>query len=149
MVDVKDMNKIAISLDLAKDVVTKDYLYKLGEYEIVEIPDTLKHLNISQYTRIYKFTKLVSDQNENVNDKLVTVLNAAYTSNATVITLIAGHKTYTEYYIGVVSKDVEQENQNIETQGKVLKGALTGNFTGLQIDAVRGTEKEQLLENMI
>ena len=34
MVDVKDMNKIAISLDLAKDVVTKDYLYKLGEYEI-------------------------------------------------------------------------------------------------------------------
>lgn len=148
MVDVKDMNKIAISLDLAKDVVTKDYLYKLGEYEIVEIPDTLKHLNISQYTRIYKFTKLVSDQNENVNDKLVTVLNAAYTSNATVITLIAGHKTYTEYYIGVVSKDVEQENQNIETQGKVLKGALTGNFTGLQIDAVRGTEKEQLLENI-
>lgn len=85
MVDVKDMNKIAISLDLAKDVVTKDYLYKLGEYEIVEIPDTLKHLNISQYTRIYKFTKLVSDQNENVNDKLVTVLNAAYTSNATVV----------------------------------------------------------------
>ena len=85
MVDVKDMNKIAISLDLAKDVVTKDYLYKLGEYEIVEIPDTLKHLNISQYTRIYKFTKLVSDQNENVNDKLVTVLNAAYTSNATLL----------------------------------------------------------------
>lgn len=26
MVDVKDMNKIAISLDLAKDVVTKDYM---------------------------------------------------------------------------------------------------------------------------
>ena len=52
MVDVKDMNKIAISLDLAKDVVTKDYLYKLGEYEIVEIPDTLKHLNISQYINL-------------------------------------------------------------------------------------------------
>ena len=145
--EVQDINKLTQSLELVKDVITKDYLYQLSEYQVAELPQELKSLDISEYTRIYKFTKMVSDKKESVIDKFVTVLNAAYSSNATVVTLISGHKQYTDYYLGVVSKDVFQQNETIETQGETLKGVLTGNFPGLEIISVSGDNKKRLLNN--
>ena len=95
LAEIHDMNKLAVSLDLAKDVITKEYLYKLQDYEVKEIPKELQNLDISEYTRIYKFTKMVSDKNESVIDKLVTVLNAAYSSSATLITRVSVRKIFT------------------------------------------------------
>ena len=147
LAEVQDINRLAQSLDLAKDVITKDYLYQLSEYQVAELPDELKRLDIAEYTRIYKFTRMVSDKKESVIDKFVTVLNAAYSSNATVVTLISGHKECTDYYLGVVSKDVSQQRETIETQGETLKGVLTGNFPGLEIESVSGETKKRLLNN--
>lgn len=147
LVEVQDIKRLAQSLDLAKDVITKDYLYQLSEYQVAELPEELKKLDISEYTRIYKFTKMVSDKKESVIDKFVTVLNAAYSSNATVVTLISGHKECTDYYLGVVSKDISQQNETIETQGETLKGVLTGNFPGLEVVSISGETKKRLLNN--
>ena len=148
LAEVQDMNRLALSLDLAKDVITKDYLYQLSNYQVSELPTELKEIDIAEYTRIYKFTRMVSDKKESVIDKFVTVLNAAYSSNATVVTLISGHKEYTEYYLGVVSKDVCQQTDTIETQGETLKGVLTGNFPGLEVETVSGELKKRLLNNV-
>lgn len=147
LAEVRDIKQLAQSLDLAKDIITKDYLYQLSEYQVAELTDELKQLDITEYTRIYKFTRMVSDKKESVIDKLVTVLNAAYSSNATVVTLISGHEEYTDYYIGVVSKDISQQKESIETQGETLKGVLTGNFPGLEVVAVSGETKKRLLNN--
>ncbi len=143
--EIPDNKELARSLNMAKDIITKDYLYKLEDYEVADIPDALKELDIAEFTRIYKFKKMVSDKKESVIDKLVTVLNAAYSSNATVITLISGQKEITEYYLGVVSKDISQKSENIETQGEILKGGLTGNFPGLEMEAVPGEAKKRIL----
>ena len=140
-----DIKNLALSLDMAKDVITKDYLYQLSEYEVAELPAELRNLDIAEYTRIFKFTRMVTDKKESVIDKMVTVLNAAYSSNATVITIISGHKECTDYYLGVVSKDISQQKENIETQGETLKGVLTGNYPGLEICPVQGDAKKTLL----
>lgn len=145
--DIQDVKKLASTMDLAANVIAKDYLYQLKDYEVTDLPVELKNIDISEYTRIYKFTKMVSDKKESVIDKMVTVLNAAYSSKATVITLVLGHSTYTEYFLGVVSKDINQENQTIETQGETLKGVLTGNFPGLSLANVSGDEKKKLLKS--
>ncbi len=147
LAEVQDMNKLAQSINLANDIVTKDYLYQLSGYKVADLPEALKTLDIAEYTRIFKFTRMVSDKKESVIDKFVTVLNAAYSSNATVITLIEGHKEYTDYYLGVVSKDVAQQSENIETQGETLKGVLTGNFPGLELTPISGETKKRLLNN--
>lgn len=136
-IEVRDMNKLVASLNLAKEVITKEYLYKLSEYEVAEIPEELKALDISDYTRIYKFTKMVSDKKESVIDKLVTVINAAYSSNATVVTLIEGHPDSTDYYLGVINKEINQNNYNIQTQGETFRGVLTGNFPGVEMNMVK------------
>ena len=54
--EILDNNELASALNMAKDIITKDYLYKLEDYEVVDIPDTLKELDIAEYTRIYKFS---------------------------------------------------------------------------------------------
>lgn len=148
LAEKRDMNQLAQSFDLAKDIITKDYLYQLSEYQVAELPDELKQLDIAEYTRIYKFKRMVSDKKESVIDKLVTVLNAAYSSNATVVTLISGHEEYADYYLGVVSKDISQQKESIETQGETLKGVLTGNFPGLEVASVSGETKKRLLNNV-
>lgn len=145
--NVQDMNKLEVSLDFVKDVITKDYLFELSKFEVTEMSKELQELDIAKYTRIYKFKKMVSDKNESVIDKFITVLNAAYSSNATVIAFISGHKSETEYFLGVVSKDIEQKDTNIETQGEILKSVLTGNFPGLEIEAVKGDAKKNLINN--
>lgn len=147
LAEIQDIEKMKESLELANNIITKDYLYQLSRYEIAELPDELRELDIAEYTRIYQFTKMVSDKNESVIDKMVTVLNAAYSSNATVITLISGHRDRTDYYLGVVSKDISQQDQMIETQGETLKGALTGNFPGLEIEPISGNRKRKLIKN--
>lgn len=147
LAEIHDMNKLALSLGLAKDVITKDYLYQLSEYTVAELPQELREIEIAEYTRIYKLTRMVSDKKESVLDKLVTVLNAAYSSNATVVALISGHKECTDYYLGVVSKEASQQCSTIETQGETLKGVLTGNFPGLKVESVRGGAKKRLLNN--
>lgn len=142
--EFQDINKLNESLLLAKDIITKDYLYQLNQYQVADIPTELHELDITEYTRIYKFTKMVSDKKESVIDKFVTVLNAAYLSNATVVTFIKSNKEYTDYYLGVVNK----HNNDITTQGETLKRALTGNFPGLEILPISGDRKKQLIDTI-
>jgi len=142
--EVQDIDKLNESLLLAKDIITKDYLYQLNQYQVADIPTELQELDITEYTRIYKFTKMVSDKKESVIDKFVTVLNAAYLSNATVVTFIKSNKEYTDYYLGVVNK----HNKDITTQGETLKRALTGNFPGLEILPISGDRKKQLIDTI-
>ena len=47
VMDIHDMNKLMLSLELSKNVITKDYLCKLSEYEVADIPDKLNQLDIS------------------------------------------------------------------------------------------------------
>ena len=130
VMDIHDMNKLMLSLELSKNVITKDYLCKLSEYEVADIPEKLKQLDISEYTRMFKFKKMVYDKNENVIDKLVTVLNAAYSSKATVVTLISGHKFFTEYYVGIVGKDIEQRRKSNMKTAKFIQFALLLRYKG-------------------
>lgn len=147
LAEIQDTDKFAHSLELANDIITKDYLYHLNDYEVAPIPGEMKEIDIAEYTRIYKFTKMVSDKKENFIDRFVTVLNAAYSSNASIVTFIFGQKDSVEYYLGVVSKDIDQQRESIKTQGETLKGVLLGNFPGLEIQAISGEAKKRTLKN--
>ena len=142
LADVRDYAQLAASVGMAKEIVTKDYLCELESYEVCSLPEELRNIDIENFTRLYKFKKIVSDKNENTIDKLVTVLNSAFTSHSTVITLIDGNYDHTDYYMGVVSKDVSLSKYDVNTQGEAFINALKGNFPGLEtepllIDSIR------------
>lgn len=148
LAELQDLNKLEKSFNLANEIITKDYLYKLEGYKVLDLPPEIAEIDITAFSRIYRIRKMVSDKKESVLDKLVTVLNAAYSSHATVVTIISGKKDYTDYYLGVVSKDIKQERESIDTQGATLKGVLNGNFPGMEIEDINGNSKKSLLSNV-
>ena len=148
LVEIRDYEQLAQAMDSARDIITKDYLCNLQKYEIKEVPEELKNLDIAGYTRMYHFRKLVLGENENVLDKLVTVLNSAYTSGATVIGLIKGSGLHTDYYLGIVSKDIEHMEYDETMQGENFKGALQGNFPGIEIDSLINSEIQDLCDDV-
>lgn len=148
ILEVQDIENLKQSMILAQDIVTKNYLYRLGTEEILPAEDDFKEMDINEYIRIFHLRKLVSDKNESVIDKLVTVINATYTSQATLFTLIESKDNVINYYLGVVSKDIKQERYNIDVQGETLKGVLEGNFPGLEFDRLTNDEKTQVFERV-
>lgn len=142
LVDVRELSKLSGMLESARSIVTKNYLCKLEQYELAELPPELRELNIADYTRLYKFTELISDQKENVLERLITVLNAAHASSASVLTFIRGCEDHTEYYLGIVNKNV---NEDTASKGAGFEGTLRGNFPGLKEKSLRIGEIEKVL----
>lgn len=145
--DVREAEQLSNSFELARDVITRDYLYSLEDLDVCEIPDELKQVNISDFSRFYHFERFVSDKKENMMDKLVTVLSAAYTSGSSVVTIIKGTATRTDYYLGVVSKSFAA-NDDISVQGDTFASTLKGNFPGLKISQLNNTEFEETCEEI-
>ena len=65
LAEVRDTNELLLSIETAKNLVTKDYLYDLKKYEVCELPEELKNIDIADYTRLFHFEKFVSDKKEN------------------------------------------------------------------------------------
>ena len=110
--DVREAEQLSKSFELARDIITRDYLYNLEEMDVCDIPEELKQVKISDFSRIYHFERFVSDKKENMLDKLVTVLSAAYTSGSSVVTIIKGTADRTDYYIGVVNKSFSESKKD-------------------------------------
>ena len=141
--EVRDSEQLSKSFELAKDIITRDYLYNLENMDVCEIPESIKDIKITDFSRLFHFERFVSDKNENMIDKLVTVLNAAYTSGSSVVTIIKGGKDHTDYYLGVVNKSLT-EDMDISVQGATFESALKGNFPGLKFSQVNDTALETL-----
>ena len=143
----RDTEQLSASFELAKDIITRDYLYNLSKMEVCELPEALRDVHIADFTRLFHFERFISDKNENMLDKLVTVLSAAYTSKSSVITIIKGNRDRTDYYIGVVNKSLSNDS-DISVQGATFESALKGNFPGLKATQITDTELESLCENI-
>lgn len=141
--EARDAEQLSHSLELAREIITRDYLYTLSKLPVQELPESIRHINIQNYTRLFHFERFVSDKNENMLDKLVTVLTSSYTSNSTVLTIIKGSKTRTDYYIGVVNKDLTGES-DICVQSSTFERSLKGNFPGLTLAPLTDSELETL-----
>lgn len=146
--ELDDFKKLNKAFETAKGIITKDYLYHLDDYKVLELPTELQDLEIDSYARIYKFTRIVMGKNESILDRIVTILNTAYSTNGTVVTIISGKNYCVEYYVGIVCKDIEEASDSITMQGEAFSGAFNGNFQGVLMEPIQGDEKKNLLKNI-
>ncbi|SDB55424.1 AAA-like domain-containing protein [Ruminococcaceae bacterium FB2012] len=146
--DARNTDDLASALDAANIIITKNYLYKLEQFTVKELPEKIMETDIVDHTRLFRFRRFVSDKKENTIDKMVTILNAAYSCNASVITLIKGEKDHCDYYMGIVSKDADQMIYDVGTQGKTIKSALEGNFPGLELENLKSGKLEELAKEL-
>jgi len=142
--DVRDYNDLSKSFAAANEIITKNYLAQLEDYEIETLPQELKEIeNICKVTRLFKISKVVYNKDENFLDKMTTILNGLNTVNATVLTLICSDGQKIDLYLGIVNKT----NQDTSNIGKFLKGTFSGNLPGTKMNNIGADDMQNLLDH--
>lgn len=132
----------------AKDLITKNYLSHLSKYQLIQPSQEDKSIDILKCGEFYRLHRLVRDPEENFADKLVTVMNVAYSMNCSVATLIRSEGREVQHYIGLVAKADRGKDRLSEEKRKAafeaFKGALGGNLTGSELRKLETDELENL-----
>lgn len=139
------------ALHNAVSVVEHSYLEHLDTLEIVK--PSLEELDVDPVKcgKFYHLTHLVRDSGEHFLDKLITVVNAAFSLNATLVVLIRSDGKTTSCYLGILSKNHRTNStQDVgfrRAAEEAFSGAVKGNFTGsrleeLDADSLQGLQAE-------
>lgn len=125
------------ALVTADRFVNKNYLVDLPNNSILKISEESKQTND---IRLFKVLKLVYNDKENVNDKLISVYSALHSIQSTVLLYIIGDGDSTSIYIGVRSQ------RNAATAGKTLQKSFIGNFPGSILENQRNPSINALID---
>ncbi len=116
--------------------VNKTYLANLSEYEIVPLPDNEKKTN---NIRLFLVEKIVFDDTENNNDKLISVYSAIQNVGASMVLLIQGTERGVQYYVGVA------DPANVTISERTLVKSFKANFPGSTLEKRTNSEIETIL----
>ena len=133
--------RLEVGISTADCYISRNYLIKLSQNEIVPIDET--YCNDSSL-RLYRIERFVFDKNENVNDKLVSVYSALHELEGNAILLICGNEDGNEFYLGSYSKQ-----QSAALCGDILEKGLQGNFPGSFAKKLSTSESSTLLRSRI
>lgn len=127
-------------LSIADKFINKKYLIDLSDSEVMELPDYEEEKRL---IRLFRLDKLIYDENENINDKLISVYSALQEINSTVFLLVEGTADSTSFYIGV------KEKNNITIADKVLEKSFIGNFPGSTLTRInKASEIRRIVDNI-
>lgn len=139
-------------LQNAVSVVEHSYLERLDRLEIVK--PSLEELDVDPVKcgKFYHLTHLVRDKDEHFLDKLITVVNAAFSLNAALVVLIRSDGKTTSCYLGILSKNHRtgsaQDAGFRRAAEEAFSGAVKGNFTGSRLEELDADSMRDLQSEM-
>lgn len=141
--DIRKKSTLEEAFSRADDLLMKKYVANLSDYEIVPISSELKNRQVSEFTRLFKLERIVYDKDENNQDKLLNVYNAAYCCGGSVILLVDSDGEHTDFYLGTKN----QEDSVTPAQAALTK-AMEGNFPGSIATPLKNPEIEQTINGL-
>lgn len=135
-------NQLEESSLLVNDIILKNYLTRLSEFEIVPIDDSLK--NISDI-RLFKINEMVYQNNEYSTYKFASVFNSVQNLNCGVFIIADSNGKKTDFYMGVRSLDNKRTTKSLKD---TLKNALIGQFPGAKTTDMLDPQAEEFLANI-
>lgn len=142
-------NTLIDSLDKATDIITKNYLDRLESLDLIKPSEEDRDIDIDSCVRFFKLSKLVVSKEENVLDKLTTIVNVAFSIDCTLATIIRSNGGSIDYYIGIISKNHRADNMNNKTHCAAavtaFQGALNGNLIGSDFQTISADETNQIV----
>ena len=136
--DLSEMEKtLNPALENASEIITREYLSRLESYEIAIPTEEDLDIDIAECGKLYRLTKLVTNNEENFLHKLTTIVNVASSIGSSVVTIIKSDGTSIDFYFGILSKNARMHDwadmQRREADATAFKGALLGNLAGSEI----------------
>ena len=148
MSDTGENTKLQISItdimnngiDLVDLFVNKNYLINIDTCEPVPLDTWQKTFS---HVSMFEISKIVYDNNENINDKLVSVYNGLSNFGSSALLTIISDRDDVKFYLG--TRDAHQP----DVAGRILEKSLRGNFPGIEMKEQKKEQIEKILEKHI
>lgn len=127
---------------LVDDIVLKNYLSRLNEFEIIPLDDSLKKISD---IRLFKINEMVYQKNEYSTYKFASVFNSVQNLNCGVFIIADSDGKKTDFYMGVRSLDDKRTTKSLKD---TLRNALIGQFPGVKTTDLLDPVAEDFLANI-
>ena len=127
---------------LVDDIVLKNYLNKLTDYEIVQLDENLKDIDA---IRLFRINEMVYQKDEYSTYKFASVFNSVQNLNCGVFIIANSDGQKTEFYMGVRNFHDERKTNSFE---ETLRNALKGQFPGVKTEGLSVPEAKEFLGNI-
>ena len=136
----KNAQELSNSFRIADVFINKNYLDIFHNASLVR-EDNHSVCDIAKL-RVLELTKIVFDEQEDINDKLSGVYNALYNLNISVAFYIVGRKEETRFYFVTRSEHIAP------LAGEVMESMVRGNFPGAKIHTLNYEESKKTIEGL-
>ena len=130
---------------LVDDIVLKNYITLLEQFEIVPLDETIIQSNLSENVRFFKITEMVYSKDEYATYKFASVFNAAQNMDCAVFIIADSNGQNTDFYMGIRSLNSKRTTKSLKD---TLKNALSGQFPGIKTDDLLGDKAKDILNNI-
>ena len=117
------------AIQVVDDIVLKNYITKLNDFDIVPLSKEEITTNISENVRFFKITEMVYEKSENSLYKFASVFNTLATINCSIFIIVDSDGEKTDFYMGIRSID---SKRTITSLKNILKNAMYGQFPGVK-----------------
>ena len=127
-------------MELVDLFVNKNYLIDVNKCDPIPLEEAEKTFSVMS---LFQIDKIVYDENENINDKLVSVYSALSNFGSTALLLIDSDEGGVNFFLGT------RDTNEPYVAKEILQKSLHGNFPGINISEKDAASIEEFLENKI
>lgn len=133
-------NIMTQGMELVDLFVNKNYLIDVNKCDPIPLDESEKTFSVMS---LFQIDKIVYDEDENINDKLVSVYSALSNFGSTALLVIDSDETGVRFFLGT------RDTNEPYVAKEILKKSLHGNFPGINISEKDAASIEEFLENKL
>lgn len=146
--DIREISQLDSAFALADNIVTKNYLAKVDEYELADTPASLDSAPLYESASLFRVKKIVYDRDENNLQKLVNTYATTAGFNSNIVMIINSNGKETELYLGTTGAgNVDSARASAEALAKSVIGNFPGSLSGFEDIALDNYPLESLMNN--
>ena len=147
VLDIRKKEQLMQAFYSVEQIVSKNYLHNLQDYQIKQISRELADKKVSSMTRLVKLEKYVVNKKENNLEKIGMVYSALSGGNSSLVYIIDSKDNQVNLYLGVVN--YKGDIGSLAASKKILLNSLKGQFPGTELNEnLYDTEIEQLVTDI-
>ena len=133
-------NIMTQGMELVDLFVNKNYLIDVNKCDPIPLNEAEKTFSVMS---LFQIDKIVYDEDENINDKLVSVYSALSNFGSTALLVIDSDEGGVRFFLGT------RDTNEPYVAKEILKKSLHGNFPGINITEKDAASIEEFLEKRI
>jgi hypothetical protein len=127
---------------LVDDIILKNYLSRLTEFEVVPLDDSFKQIGDF---RLFKINQMVYQKDEYSTYKFASVFNSLQNYNCGIFIIADSDGEKTDFYFGVRALNDKRTTKSLK---ETLRNALIGQFPGVKTDDLLDPEAKAFLDTI-